>query len=77
MFSAVTYHGLNGENIIAERHGVSLHLCPLVLEGAAGKGRVFSEEGDHPVPLRRIIQLALFLPLQPVPWERQTKQMIE
>lgn len=76
-FSAITYHGHNGENIIAERHAGSLHLCPLVLEGAEGKGRVFSERGDHPVLLRNIMQLVLFLPLQPAPWERQTKQIIE
>ena len=65
-FSATTYHRLNGENIIREKHGVSLHLCPLVLEGAGEKGKAFSESGVHRALLEKIIRLVILLPLQPV-----------
>lgn len=64
-FSAIAYQRLKGEHVVGEKHGVSLRLGPLVLEGAGEKGKAFSESG---VPLalpQTTIHLVLFLPLQP------------
>jgi len=63
--SAMAYHWLNGEDIVREKHGVSLHLRSLVLEGAGQKGKAFSDSGVHRALLEKISCLVLLLPLQP------------
>ena len=64
--SAMAYHRLNGEDIVGEKHGVSLHLGSLVLEGAGQKAKAFLDSGVHRALLEKISRLVLFLPLQPV-----------
>lgn len=64
-FSAITFLQLKAENVIVEHHGVSLHLCPLTLEGAGEESRVFSASGVHPAVLQKIRQLVLFLVTHP------------
>lgn len=63
-FSATAYHRLNGEDLIREEHGVSLHLRSPVLEGAGEKGKAFLESGVPQALLEKIL-LVLLLPLQP------------
>lgn len=53
-FSAITYLWLKGENVTAEQHGVSWHLCPLTPEAVGEKSKAFSVTGVHPALLQNI-----------------------
>jgi len=63
---AVAYHWLDGEDVIGEEHGVSLHFCTVVLEDTGENREAFLQGGVHHALINEAIHLILLLPPQPV-----------